>query len=79
MAQHSHPPKQAAEAFIAKLNESGSFPGKIVTEVTELNNYYPAENYHQDYLANNPSNPYCAMVVRPKVDKFRKQFGDKLK
>ena len=76
---HDQPQKQAAEAFIAKLNESGVLPGKIVTEVTEINNYYPAENYHQDYLANNPSNPYCAMVVRPKVDKFRKQFADKLK
>ncbi|QDU73322.1 Peptide methionine sulfoxide reductase MsrA 2 [Bremerella volcania] len=76
---HSDEQKQTAEAFIAKLNESGAFPAKIVTEVTEINNYYPAENYHQDYLANNPSNPYCAMVVRPKVDKFRKQFAGKLK
>lgn len=76
---HNESQKQAAEAFIAKLNASGVLPGKIVTEVTEINNYYPAENYHQDYLANNPSNPYCAMVVRPKVDKFRKQFGEKLR
>lgn len=76
---HDDEQKQAAEAFIAKLNESGVLPGKIVTEVTEINNYYPAENYNQDYLANNPSNPYCAMVVRPKIDKFRKQFADKLK
>lgn len=76
---HTDEQKETAQAFIAKLNESGVLPGKIVTEVTEINNYYPAENYHQDYLANNPSNPYCAMVVRPKVDKFRKQFADKLK
>ncbi|MEW4565194.1 peptide-methionine (S)-S-oxide reductase MsrA [Bremerella sp. JC770] len=76
---HSDEQQQTAAAFIAKLNESGAFANPIVTEVTELNNYYPAENYHQDYLANNPSNPYCAMVVRPKVDKFRKQFADKLK
>ncbi len=76
---HDDQQKAAAESFIAKLNESGAFPAPIVTEVTEINNYYPAENYHQDYLANNPGNPYCAMVVRPKVDKFRKQFGDKLK
>ncbi|PQO36908.1 peptide-methionine (S)-S-oxide reductase [Blastopirellula marina] len=76
---HSEEQKQLAEAFIARLNESGAFPAPIVTEVTEINNYYPAENYHQDYLANNPSNPYCAMVVRPKVDKFRKQFADKLR
>lgn len=76
---HNDQQKQVAEAFIAKLNESGAFPGKIVTEVTEINNYYPAENYHQDYLANNPNNGYCMMVVRPKVDKFRQQFADKLK
>ncbi|WDI44191.1 peptide-methionine (S)-S-oxide reductase MsrA [Bremerella sp. P1] len=76
---HTDEQKETAQAFIAKLNESGVLPGKIVTEVTQINNYYPAENYHQDYLANNPSNPYCAMVVRPKVDKFRKQFADKLK
>ncbi len=76
---HDDQQKAAAESFIAQLNESGAFPAPIVTEVTEINNYYPAENYHQDYLANNPGNPYCAMVVRPKVDKFRKQFGDKLK
>ena len=76
---HSPAQKEAAEAFIAKLNDSGAFPAQIVTEVTEINNYYPAENYHQEYLTNNPGNPYCAMVVRPKVDKFRKQFGEKLK
>ena len=76
---HDDQQKAAAESFIAKLNQSGAFPAPIVTEVTEINHYYPAENYHQDYLANNPGNPYCAMVVRPKVDKFRKQFGDKLK
>lgn len=76
---HSDEQKQLAQAFIAKLNESGAFASPIVTEVTEINNYYPAENYHQDYLANNPGNPYCAMVVRPKVDKFRKQFASKLR
>ncbi|RCS52925.1 peptide-methionine (S)-S-oxide reductase [Bremerella cremea] len=76
---HSQAQKEAADAFIAKLNDNGVFPAQIVTEVTEINNYYPAENYHQEYLANNPGNPYCAMVVRPKVDKFRKQFGEKLK
>lgn len=76
---HNDQQKNAAESFMARLNESGAFPAPIVTELTEINNYYPAENYHQDYLANNPSNPYCAMVVRPKVDKFRKQFAEKLR
>lgn len=76
---HTEEQKAAAEAFIQKLNDSGAFPTKIVTEVTPINNYYPAENYHQDYWANNPANPYCQMVVRPKVDKFRKQFVERLK
>ncbi len=76
---HTDEQKQAAESFIQKLNDSGAFPAKIVTEVTPINNYYPAENYHQDYWANNPANPYCQMVVRPKVDKFRKQFAERLK
>jgi len=76
---HTPEQKQTAEAFIAKLNESDAFASPIVTEVTEINNYYPAENYHQNYLANNPSNPYCAMVARPKVDKLRKQFPAKVK
>ncbi|MEW4455402.1 peptide-methionine (S)-S-oxide reductase MsrA [Bremerella sp. JC817] len=76
---HSPQQKETAEAFIQKLTDAGTFADPIVTEVTEINNYYPAENYHQDYLANNPGNPYCAMVVRPKVDKFRKQFADRLK
>lgn len=76
---HTPEQKEAAEAFIAKLEASKAFTAPIVTEVTEINNYYPAEDYHQDYLANNPQNPYCAMVVRPKVDKFRKQFADRLK
>ncbi|MFA8016908.1 peptide-methionine (S)-S-oxide reductase MsrA [Bremerella cremea] len=76
---HSPQQQETAEAFIQKLTEAGTFADPIVTEVTEINNYYPAENYHQDYLANNPGNPYCAMVVRPKVDKFRKQFADRLK
>ncbi|MBA2113247.1 peptide-methionine (S)-S-oxide reductase MsrA [Bremerella alba] len=76
---HSDEQKQTAKQFIGKLEESNAFSAPIVTEVTEINNYYSAENYHQDYVANNPGNPYCAMVVRPKLDKFRQQFAEKLK
>ncbi len=76
---HDEAQKQAAERTIAELNAADLWPNPIVTEVSPLLNYYPAEDYHQEYFANNPSQPYCAAVVAPKVAKFRKQFLDRLK
>jgi len=64
---------------IAKLDEAKVFPRKIVTEVTKATTFYPAEDYHQDYFANNPFQPYCQAVAAPKVDKVRKVFKDLLK
>lgn len=64
--------KEAAEQ--ARL-----WDGTIVTEIEAVNNYYPAEDYHQDYYANNPNNSYCVYVVGEKVEKFKKLFSDKLK
>ena len=52
---------------------------KIVTEVTAFDKFYVAEDYHQEYYANNPYQPYCMMVVAPKVSKFRKHFMEMLK
>lgn len=71
--------KQAAENAIKKLTEEQVYPNKIVTEVTQLSNFYKAEDYHQDYYANNPENPYCQVVARAKVEKFEKLFKDKRK
>lgn len=71
--------KQAAENAIKKLTEEQVYPNKIVTEVTPLSNFYKAEDYHQDYYANNPQNPYCQVVARAKVEKFEKLFKDKRK
>lgn len=71
--------KQAAENAIKKLTEERIYPDKIVTEVTPLSNFYKAEDYHQDYYANNPQNPYCQVVARAKVEKFEKLFKDKRK
>ncbi len=71
--------KQAAENAIKKLTEEQVYPNKIVTEVTPLANFYKAEDYHQDYYANNPQNPYCQVVARAKVEKFEKLFKDKRK
>lgn len=72
--------KQKAEEYKSKLNQSGAFDKPIVTEITAFTKFYPAEDYHQRYFENNEnSNPYCTMVIRPKVDKFRKVFKEKLK
>lgn len=72
--------KQKAEKYKAELDKSGAFDNPIVTEITPFSSFYPAENYHQEYFENNENNnPYCKIVIRPKVDKFRKVFKDKLK
>jgi peptide-methionine (S)-S-oxide reductase len=77
---HNEGQKQKAEKYKAELDKSGAFNKPIVTEVKPFSVFYPAENYHQEYFENNEgSNPYCTIVIRPKVDKFRKVFKDKLK
>ena len=58
------------------LNNSGAWKSPVVTEVEEAKPYYSAEKYHNNYLENNPENPYCQSIVRPKVDKFRKVFSE---
>lgn len=76
---HSQSQKLAAESMIASLDASGKWQNPIVTELVEAGPFYEAENYHQDYFELNPTNPYCRMVVSPKVQKFRKRFQDLLK
>jgi peptide-methionine (S)-S-oxide reductase len=76
---HDDEQKRIAEEVIAKLDAAKVFPGKIVTEVTKASIFYPAEDYHQDYFANNPFQPYCQAVAAPKVEKVRKVFKDLLK
>lgn len=76
---HSEEQRKTAEEVINKLDDANIWEEPIVTEVTEFTNFYPAEDYHQEYFANNPTQPYCAAVVAPKVLKFRKMFIDKLK
>jgi peptide-methionine (S)-S-oxide reductase len=75
---HDEEQRLAAEAVIADLESQKLWGRPIVTEVTALKNYYKAEDYHQDYFARNPQQPYCQMVVAPKVAKFRKQFYNRL-
>jgi peptide-methionine (S)-S-oxide reductase len=76
---HDAAQKAAAEAMIADLTARGIWDGKIVTQVAPLERFHPAEDYHQDYFARNPNQPYCQAVVAPKVAKFRKQFLGRLK
>jgi peptide-methionine (S)-S-oxide reductase len=75
---HDDEQKRIAEEVIKRLDDSGAFPAKIVTEVTKATTFYPAEDYHQDYFTNNPRQPYCQAVVAPKVEKVRKVFKDLL-
>jgi peptide-methionine (S)-S-oxide reductase len=76
---HSEEQRRLAELAKKAGNESGNWSDPIVTEITAFTNFYPAEDYHQDYFAMNGEQPYCKMVVRPKVDKFKKKFQEKLK
>ena len=76
---HSEAQKESAQASKDKMDNSGEFNDPIVTEITEFNIFYEAEDYHQDYFANNPNQPYCTFVVAPKVKKFNAKYSDKIK
>ena len=76
---HSDEQKLVAQEIIKEVTEAEIYDRPIVTEVTAFDKFYSAEDYHQEYFANNPAQPYCAAVVAPKVAKFRKQFLNRLK
>ena len=76
---HNAEHQKKAEHYKAELDKSGAFMRPIVTEISPYLNFYPAENYHQDYYNNNGSQPYCTYVIKPKLDKFQKVFKSKLK
>jgi peptide-methionine (S)-S-oxide reductase len=71
--------KATADAVIKELDAAKIWDGPIVTQVEPLKDFYKAEDYHQDYFENNPTQPYCQMVVAPKVAKFRQKYLSKLK
>lgn len=76
---HDEEQKRVAEEVIREISQAGIWDNSIVTEVTEFDKFYLAEDYHQEYFSNNPYQPYCMAVVAPKVLKFRKHFVDMLK
>ncbi len=75
---HSPEQERIARETVARLGAAGLWSDPIVTEIVPLTTFYPAESYHDDYFTRNPQNPYCAVVVAPKVAKARKKFLDRL-
>jgi peptide-methionine (S)-S-oxide reductase len=76
---HNTDQKEKAEYYKKELDKSGAFPNAIVTEISPFKQFYSAEGYHQDFYANNPNYGYCTYVIKPKLDKFRKVFSEKLR
>lgn len=76
---HNEEQKAIATHFIQKLEESKIFNAPIVTELKAFTTFYPAEDYHQNYYNNNAAQPYCTFVVKPKVEKIKKIFAEKVK
>lgn len=71
--------KKSAQTIINAMNKAKIYDSAIVTTVEPLNKFYKAEDYHQNYYANNKNQPYCQMVIQPKMEKFEKLFKSKLK
>jgi peptide-methionine (S)-S-oxide reductase len=76
---HNPEQKETAESVIDRLNQENVFGKPVVTEVTAWKNFFAAEDDHQDYFENNPSQSYCQFVIVPKMEKFRKIFSERLK
>jgi len=75
---HSEEQKQMVEATKTNLENNKVWEGSIVTTIELITIFYPAEDYHHDYFQKNPQNQYCQMVVKPKLEKFKEVFSDKL-
>jgi peptide-methionine (S)-S-oxide reductase len=76
---HNEEQKRTAEEVMKEMEETKIWSRPFVTEVKPLESFYTAEGYHQEYYVNNRSQPYCRVVIDPKVAKFRKQFFERLK
>jgi peptide-methionine (S)-S-oxide reductase len=75
---HNDEQRTIAEQSKQETDASGLWPDPIVTEISPYTQFFKAEDYHQNFYQDNPSQPYCMMVVSPKMQKFRKEFADKL-
>ena len=76
---HGDAQKKTAEEAVKRVSESGLWKDPIVTQIQPLQEYYKAEDYHQNYYRSNPNQPYCSIVIAPKIQKLYKEFGDRLK
>lgn len=76
---HTEQQAKVASELKAALDKSGAYKAPIVTEIAAASTFYPAENYHHDYYARNGDQGYCRMVIRPKLEKFRTVFAERLK
>lgn len=76
---HNDEQKEKAEHYKLRLNRSGAWKDPVVTEISPLNNFFKAEEYHHHYFEKHPYQGYCSFVIAPKVEKFNKVFADKLK
>jgi len=76
---HSEEQRETVERLVAEMNESGVYDDDIVTEVSPLDTFYEAEEYHQDYYEKNPDKPYCAVQIPPKLEKVREKFAGKVR
>lgn len=76
---HNEEQRKIAEDFKTDLNAKKVFPSPIVTEISPAVKFYKAEDYHQQYFELNGSEPYCTYVIKPKLEKFKKAFADKMK
>jgi len=76
---HTENQRILAEKYKKELDKSGIFKSPIITEIQPFEEFYEAETYHQNYFNENSKQPYCSFIIKPKVEKFAKIFGDKLK
>lgn len=76
---YSEEQKKEAEYYKQEIDKAGAYPDPIVTTLEKASTFYPAEDYHQNYFNQNGEQPYCAFVIKPKVDKFKKAFSSRLK
>ncbi|MCF8243417.1 MAG: peptide-methionine (S)-S-oxide reductase MsrA [Melioribacteraceae bacterium] len=76
---HDEHQKELAEGYKKKLDDARIYDDPVVTEISQFEKFYPAEDYHRNYYSDNTMKPYCSFVITPKVEKFKKVFSEKLK
>lgn len=76
---HNDHQRRKAQYYIERLNQEGAYDAPIVTELKPYGRFYEAEDYHKDYYTLNPNQPYCQIVIQPKLEKFKKVFREDLK